>query len=241
MKKNALSLGVGVAVGIVAGFLFANYYTRTGGMDSRSTASVLSPTGPSPENSQPGQTLTPEEIKSKLDIAENRPDDTKYQKQLGLALYAYGASKGDADVIRKSMVPLSRVLDADPKDREVLVAVGNAHFDIGYISKDDGSYVTARTFYARAIALNPGDAGVLVDIGLTYALLAKPDHRAAIAEYEKALTASPDHERTLQMMVESQLSSGDKGAAGKYLARLKERNPRNPLIADFEQRVGAQQ
>lgn len=236
MNKNFASLTMGLLIGLVTGFLFANSYSRRGG---EAGASALAPSA-SPVQAETGAVLSPEEIKAKLEQAAQNPADVKFQRQLGLALYAYGASKGDAQVIKQSLVPLERVLSKETQDTDALVGAGNAYFDIGYIEKNDDSFVKAREYYLKALAVNSVDAGVLVDVGLTFALLKAPDHRAAIGYYEKALKTDPSHERTLQMMVESQLSLGQKKLAGDYLSKLRTANQKNPMIPDFEQRLTQQ-
>lgn len=230
MKQNVLALLVGLAIGLVAGFLLANSYNRS----NASGAMVSVQTPASSQDLDDGASLSPEEIREKIAQADSSPEDIAFQRNLGMALYAYGASKEDAALIGEALRLLDRVLEAEPADREVLIASGNGNFDIGYFKKENGRFERARGLYLRALESKADDPSVLVDVGLTFALLSPPDYNAATAYYEKALRAEPNHERTLQMMTDAHLKQGDSKKAAAFLDRLKAVKPSNPMIPEFE-------
>lgn len=237
MKNNILFMTIGLLVGIIAGFMFANSYNR-GARAEVGQPPVMSA---SPDATTPASEsdLTPDEIRAKLQEADKDPANIAFQRNLGLALYAYGASKEDASIIGEALRLLERVENSDAKDREVLVAMGNGHFDIGYFKKIDVEFAKAREYYSRALILKESDPNILVDVGLTFALTSKPEFGKAVEYYGKALDADPTHERTLQMMTDAQIGLGDKTKASEFLNRLRETNPSNKMISEFESKLSA--
>lgn len=229
MRQQVLYFTVGIFAGVLVGFMGANYLNRhEGGAPAAATATV---------QQSPSATLSPAEIEAQLKTADENPGDVQFQRNLGIALYGYGASKEEIQTIKEAIRLLERVERADSSDREALIALGNAHFDIGYFSRDNSRFQTARSYYERALALKGADPNVIVDIGLTYALTDPPDLPRAVESYRLALSAEPRHERTLQMLTDALLKSGKGAEASSVLGRLKEVNPSNPMVPEFQRQV----
>lgn len=235
MEKNFISLAGGLLIGLTVGFISANYLSRqqVGGV------SAGLPTPGQNQSASTEFTLTSEEISAKVKQADAAPGDLAFQRNLGLALYAYGASREDAALIGEAVRLLSRVETADRSDREVLIALGNCYFDIAYFRRDHSSFETSRKYYENALRLGPNDPNILVDLGLTFALIDPPDLRKATEFYDRALSADPRHERTLQMMTDAQIRLGQTPKAIETLLRLREVNPANPMIREFSAKTGA--
>lgn len=215
-----------VIAAFVAGFSFANYLNR-----SQMTGSPTpTATGAQSSNQQPPQqaTLTDEEIEQKLKEAETNAADFAFQKGLGLGLYRYGAVREDKSIIEKSIPVLERANSINPDDFDVLVGLGNAHFDVGYFGKDNASFEKARAFYAKALTKRPGDVEVRTDVALTYYLMTPPEHAAAVTEFEKALAIDPKHEKALGFLIQSLDALGRD--ATKYRETLRSINPQNPNL-----------
>ena len=235
MKKEEFLFGViGLLVGLITGFFLTNWYNESvvGTTPLGSAEAVAS--APATGNS-----LSPEEIRQLIQRADDAPTNISFQKEVGISLYRYGASVEDANLVAEATRLLDRVYAATPQDRETLVALGNSHFDIGYFRKDNQSFERARRFYSEALALQPGDADVRVDYGLTYALQNPPVFDKAISEYQTALTSVPTHQRTLQMLTDALINTKNKALATETLERLKSTNPTHPMIGDFEKRIAA--
>lgn len=236
MKSQLIYLALGTLIGAVIGFIGANSLNRS----ATNTPAGSVSTAPAVATEAGQTTLSPEEIKAQLAKADANPADVVFQKSLGIALYGYGAGKEDPSLIADAIRLLERAGKADAGDRDVLVALGNAHFDIGYFTKDGARYAKARGYYNRALELKPRDPNVMVDVGLTYALTEPPDLNRAIEAYRLALAVDGKHERTLQMMTDALLKSGDPRGASQYLARLTEVNPSNPMIPEFSKKVSGE-
>lgn len=220
-----VTIGAAIAA-FVAGFSFANYLNR-----SQMTGIQTAPANTAPVTGQPGPqqaTLSNEEIDEKLKEAEANASDFAFQKGLGLGLYRYGAVRQDGTIIEKSIPVLERANGLNPDDFDVLVGLGNAHFDVGYFGKINSSFDKARSFYAKALTKRPGDVEVLTDVALTYYLLTPPDHTSAVAEFEKALAIDPKHEKSLGFLIQSLDALGRD--ATKYRETLRSINPQNPNL-----------
>ncbi len=215
-----------VIAAFVAGFSFANYLNRS------QMTGIQSPTSTAPQSSnqqstQPA-TLTEEEIEQKLKEAEANSSDFAFQKGLGLGLYRYGAVREDKSIIEKSIPVLERANGINPDDFDVLVGLGNAHFDVGYFGKENARFEKARTYYAKALTKRPGDVEVRTDVALTYYLMTPPEHAAAVTEFEKALAIDPKHEKALGFLIQSLDALGRD--ATKYRETLRGINPQNPNL-----------
>lgn len=227
MQKVSIWITLGaVLAAFVGGFTFANYLNKT---QLNSSQPLQSQTGPSSNGATTqNETLSDEEIDQKLKEAASDPENFAFQKGLGLGLYRYGAVRENNNIIEKAIPVLERAYGLNRDDFDILVGLGNAHFDVGYHTKNNASFSTARTYYAKALAKRPSDVEVRTDVGLTYFLMSPPEQASAVTEFEKALAIDPKHEKTLGFLIQSLDALGKD--ASKYRERLKGVNPQNPNI-----------
>jgi tetratricopeptide (TPR) repeat protein len=232
MNKKALVLSIIAILGsFVGGFLLANALNRSELDQMRAENARL-------KNSSADQLeLTDDEIRQKIAEADQNPTNFDFQKNLALGLYRYAGLKQDAKYLPDVTRLLLRALESKPRDYETIVALGNAHLDLGQINKDQAAIEQSREFYRRALAIKKDDADVQNDLGLTYFFSVPPDAEKAIAEYEKALQMNPKHEKAMENLVRALLSAGKTKEAGDYLKRLRETNPKNQSLPDLEAQV----
>ncbi len=229
-----------VIVSFIGGFMLANSLNKTDMSRSESLKTNVSNASAQNQQNQGDETLTSEEITQRIGEADQNPTNISYQKELGIALYKYAGMKQDADVLLSVTRLLNRVYEANPKDEDVLIALGNCYFDGGLIKKDNAIFQKSRKYYEEALKLNPNDLDVVADIGLIYALSVPPEHDKAIAEFQKALKKDPDHVRSLQSIVQSLVYQKDIPEAEKFLARLEKVSPQNPRIPDLKAQIAGQ-
>jgi Tfp pilus assembly protein PilF len=231
MNKKAIALSIiAVILSFIGGFLLANSLNRKELEELRTENARLQSNRKNAEEF----TLSDEEIRRKIAEAEQNPDNFAFQKNLGIALYRYAGMKQDASFLPDVVKLLRRAAQLRPNDEETQVALGNAHLDLGQINKDKEAYKTARDFYAKALSLNPGNADVQNDLGLTYFLSDPPEYDRAIAEFQKALKIKTDHEKALENLVRVYLAQGKTKEAEEHLKRLKTVNPQNDFLTEFE-------
>lgn len=237
MEKNTLLLVIAATLGgFIGGFLLANSMNRSEMNALRSQA--VAPAG---DSSQPGSpnddTLSPAEIKAKIDEADQNADNFAFQKNLGIGLYRYAAMKQDATIMVDAERILARANKLDAKDFDVLVALGNAEFDLGFFNKDNAGFEKARATYAKALEIKPKDLDVQTDLGLTYFLTEPADNAKAASTLEKVIAADPKHSRSMQFLVQSYVKLGRIADAEKTLAKLKEIEPANAQIRDLSSQI----
>jgi len=128
---------------------------------------------------------------------------------------------------------LERAVSLNPKDFDVLVALGNAHFDTGYAEKNLAEFQRAREVYSKALDLKPGDADVETDLGISYAVQVPPAYDKAAAQLQKVIDTNPKHERALIYLVRALAGQSKLPDAEKALAKLKTIDPNNDSISEL--------
>lgn len=231
MHRNTIAFVIVAAIGgFVGGFWLANSINR-----SAANAPVAeSKATPQPSTNSGDSELSDRELAAKIAEADRNPTDFQYQKDLGISLYRYAASvKKDPSLLADAQRILERARALKPNDHEVLVALGHAHFDIGYYRDDLASFQKAREVYAKALELEPTDADVATDVGISYFVQTPPDDEKAIAALTKVSTANPTHDRSLQFLVKAYIRQGKFADAEKALAKIKTINPSNKAIGEL--------
>jgi tetratricopeptide (TPR) repeat protein len=226
--KTLLMVFGGLAVGFIAGFVVANSINRSEIDQIRSQMNDGKKTNDQGQNSV--SDLTADEIQAKIDEADREPGNVAYQKNLGLALYRYGAIKNDAQIIGQAARLLDRASKLTPADVEVTVGAANAWFDVGYLNKDNDALQKARTAYLGALSKNPRDGEIITDVAMTHFLEQPPNDTKAIDEFKRALAIDPKNEKALQFVIQAYLRTGDKRSAADYLNKLRQINPTNETI-----------
>lgn len=222
---------IGAVLGIAAGFLVANSVNRS--ELSRLRAENEAMKSASSGGQQPSaSTLSVDEINATIQKADQAPTDFQMQRNVGIAIYQYAAAKNDVELLKHSARILDRATKLRPDDADVTLALGNAHFDIGYFSHNNDSLAKAREYYTKAISSRPNDVGVRTDLGLTYFLQTPPDYAGSVDEFRKALAIDPKNEKTLQYIVQALIKEKNSAQADNYLRQLREVNPKNESIAE---------
>lgn len=234
MEKNTVLVAAAVALlGFAFGFFLANTFNR-GEMDvlRAENERLRSNSDSSPQ--QTGQTeLAENEIQAKISEADASPENLGFQRNLGLALYRYSSMKQDVRLLGESARLIERAISLSPKDRELKVAAGNAHFDMGYFGKQNESFEKARKYYSAALADNPTDSNVITDLGLSYFLQDPQDLAAAKREFDRSLKIDPKNEKTLQFAIQTLWRMGRGDEAADLLEQLKVINPKSPAVNEL--------
>ena len=224
---------IAFAAGLAVGFLFANSINRSELSTLRAENDRMRSEKASVSTGDAKPSLTGEEIAATIARAEQNSGDLQIQRSHGIALYRYAAIKQDAQLLQQSVEILQRAAALAPDDYDVIVTLGNANFDIGYFGKNNEALVSAREFYAKALAIKPSDVDVRTDVGLTYYLQTPPDLERSIGEFRKSLSTNPKHEKTLRFIIEALIKQNKSAEAGEFFERLKAVNPRNESIPEL--------
>ena len=235
MGKKSIWISIlAVIISFIGGFLLANALNRSELDTLRAENGRMkdAPAQPAGEAD-----LSTEEIRQRITEADQNQDNFTFQKNLGLALYRYGAMKQDAGLLTETARILVRAYNLNSKDYEIIVALGNLYFDLGYINKDNNQFQKSREFYEKALLQRPADVDVRTDLGLTYFLENPPQNEKAIAEFQKSIQENPQHEKTLQFLIQGYLKTGKKSEAENSLTQLKKINPNAPSLEEIEQQI----
>lgn len=238
MNKKSLWISI-IAVGLsfVGGFLLANALNRSQ-MDSISGENGRLKAEQSRQSEGASrESLSSEEIQDKIAEADQNPGNFQFQKNLGLALYRYSAMKKDAAMLPDAIRLLERANGIKPGDRDVQLGLGHGYFDSGYYNKNNKSFESAREYYRQALTEKPGDADIRTEIGLTYFLQDPPDLRMATENFEASLAIDPQHEKTLQFLIQSLVKQNEVEKAGQYLEHLKAANPASEALSELSRLV----
>ncbi len=232
-------IALALIAGFAGGFLLANKLNSSEIASLRSQASQQ-PTGNSNQSANLSDaTISSDELKTKIAEADRNPNNLTYQKNLGVSLYRYASMKQDNDLLAESIRILTRANSLDAKDFDVLVVLGNAHFDVAFYKKDASEFQSARDLYTKALEQKPGDADIRTDFGLTYFLQEPPAYDKAVAELQQVVAANPKQDRAMQFLVQIYVKQGKLPEAEKTLAKIIEINPTNPAITDLRSQVAA--
>ena len=222
-KENVLFSMVGVLVGFIVGFIFANTANRAG-LASQPTA-VLAATQQAQGLPEGHPAIDPSQMRPQVDelalaaavkLAEEQPEN--FAAQTNAAAVSAQAGRYD-DAVKF----YTRANKLKPEDYETLVTLGNTLFDAEKLEEAEG-------WYAKALALNPKDVNVRTDLGLTFLLRERPQYDRAIAEFKRSLEVEPAHPQTLQNLTVAYTRKGDLAAAEATLAKLKTAAPQSPAL-----------
>ncbi len=235
MKRSSFFFSIlAVILSFAGGFLIANSFNRSELESVRSENDRLKANVAETTNKAAEFELSDEEIKARISEADGNPTNLKFNRDLAIALYRYGAIKKDVPLLAESVRLLERSLAAEPKDFDVIVTLGNAHFDIATFGKESGRFKIAREVYNRSLQLKPRDANIITDIALTFFLEDPPELVQAAVEFEKALAIDPKNERALQFYTQALWQAGKTEQAAATLAKLKQHNGSNSAIPELE-------
>jgi tetratricopeptide (TPR) repeat protein len=228
-KENTLYGVIGLLIGLIVGYIGTTYLN--------SVNTPISSTEPAPA--------------SRRDLPANHPatggtrDDSSGDPQGDVMAVIQQArnepANFDAQIQAASMFRqinrheqalefYDRALKIKPKDHDLLVKLGDANFDLQRFEE-------AERWYESALKLKPNDATVRMDLGLTFYLRQPRDIERAVAEYRKALSYDPRHEKTLQNLIAALIEKGDQSAARAALKQLEQVNPENQALAQFRDRL----
>ena len=239
--KTVWIILIAALAGAAAGFILANSINRSELSNLRAENERLKTATPGNSSGDAAADLSEDEINATVARADSNPGDFDTQRNVGVAIYRYGAMKQDEKLVRQAVKILERATKLRPDDYDVILSLGNAYFDVGYFGKDNEALVNARTFYGKALAAKPDNPDIMTDLGLTYFLQTPPDYDDAVTEFKKSLDKNPKHEKTLQFMVQTLIKQNKSSEASEYLERLRTVNPKNQSIGELTSMLSTSQ
>lgn len=121
----------------------------------------------------------------------------------------------------------SQILEANPKQKEAAIGVGDANLKLGYYEK-------ALRAYFDAAVIDPSDPRGLINAGMVYFQTGR--NKEAITQFERALKVNPSYPRIFFYMGQAAFKDGQYQVALKFAAEEKNLNPSlaDPYILSAE-------
>ena len=231
-KENILFGIVGLLLGLIIGFMFANNVNQKAQTFVPNAAIKQNPNMPEghPDISGGGNTTNPTqngpsmpEIQAAIEKAKQAPND--FEAQMKAAELHYQIEKFD-----KAIEYLKAANKIQPENYEVIVNLGNTHFD-------NGNYTEAEKWYSSALEKKPEDPNVRTDLGLTFIFRDPPDYDRAIKEFETVLAKDINHPQALQNLTVAYTKKGNAVKAKETVDKLEQVDPTNMAIAKLREDI----
>jgi tetratricopeptide (TPR) repeat protein len=223
-KENVLFVIIGILVGAIIGFFFANSVNQSATVRPASTIETAAdlPAGhPAVSDSAAGAPIP--EVQSALERAKQNPSD--FDAQIKAAELYYQIRRYD-----QAIELLKKAYDIQPGNYEVVVQLGNANFDVE-------RYAEAEKWYATALDKKPDDLDVRTDLGLTFIFREGPNYDRAIQEFKRVLDANPSHIQALQNLTVAFTKKGDESRAKETLLKLEQVDSKNAALAGLREDI----
>ncbi|MBV9210759.1 MAG: tetratricopeptide repeat protein [Acidobacteria bacterium] len=221
-KENILFSVIGLLLGCIVGFVFANTVNQRGyepgAQNAASKNQSLPPDHPPvPSNGVADQGEQPAAVMQQIQQARNEPNN--FEAQVGAAQLYYQIRRYD-----EAIEFLLKANQLRPDDYQTVVMLGDANFEAEH-------FEAAEKWYTAALTKKPDDADVRTDLGLTFFLRQPPDIDRAVKEYRAVLEHEPKHEKALQNLTVALIKKGDAKEAQTTLSQLEAVNPNNEVIS----------
>lgn len=227
-KENTLFGIVGLLLGLIIGFMFANSVNQqavnnTGVLNSGMKQNSNMPPGhPEINGGNNGGGMQPE-VQAAIEKAKQEPDN--FEAQVRAAEMHYQIQRFDAAVEY-----LQRANKIKPDDYETIVNLGNAYFDSNH-------YEEAEKWYSTALARKPDEVNVRTDFGLTFIFRETPNYDRAIQEFTRVLEKDSNHVQALQNLTVAYTKKGDVEKAKSTLTRLESVDSANQAISKLREDI----
>lgn len=227
-KENILFVIVGLLLGFMVGFFFANSVNQGSMMQTAQQAPAMQqgaglPSGhPAVQGAGTGGGAIPE-VQAAIDKAKQNPTDFDAQVKAAELYYQIQRFDGATEFLKKAS-------ELQPDNYDVVVNLGNAYFDAG-------KYEDAEKSYTKALAKKPDDLNVRTDLGLTFVFRDSPNYQRAVQEFKRVLDADANHVQALQNLTVAYTKQSDKPNAVATLTRLEQADATNTAIPKLREEI----
>jgi tetratricopeptide (TPR) repeat protein len=232
-KENFLFGIIGLLLGCIVGFMFANSVNQNAIKNFNPAAvdpaaavdsnAPIPPGHPDINSANPGGGGMQPQVQAAIEKAKAEPDNFEAQIKAAEVFYQIQRFDGAIDYLKQAN-------KIKPDDYETIVNLGNTNFD----SKN---YAEAEKWYASALTKKADAVDVRTDYGLTFLLRDPPDYERAIAEFNRSLETDPNHVQTLQNLTVAYTKKGDAEKASATLARLESADAKNTSISKLREDI----
>ncbi len=224
-KENILCAIVGLLLGFIVGFMFANNVNQkaTLPMQAAMKQNPNMPEGHPDINGMNQMSASSPQIQEAVEKAQKEPEN--FEAQVKAAEMNYQIEAYD-----KSIEYLKQANKIKPDDYPTVVNIGNAYFD-------SGNYAEAEKWYSSALEKKTDDENVRTDLGLTFIFRDPPNYDRAIKEFETVLAKNINHPQALQNLTVAYTKKGNAAKATETVNKLVEVDPTNAAVAKLREEI----
>lgn len=225
-KENILFTIVGLLLGLIVGFMFANNVNQKALVAATPAAMKQNPNMPEghPDiNGMNQLSASSPQIAAAVEQAQKEP--ANFEAQVKAAEMNYQIEQYD-----KAIEFLKIANKIKPEDYPTIVNIGNAYFD-------NGNYVESENWYAKALEQKADDENVRTDLGLTFIFRDPPNYDRAIKEFETVLAKNINHPQALQNLTVAYTKKNNAAKATETVNKLEEVDPSNVSIAKLREEI----
>lgn len=219
-KENFLFGIIGLLLGCIIGFMFANSVNQSAVRPVATTTTnpnsgAMPPGHPEIGSGNSGGAMQPQ-VQAAIEKAKAEPNNFEAQMKAAEMYYQIGRYDGAIEFLKQAN-------KLKPEDYETIVNLGNSYFDAS-------QYEEAEKWYSAALAKKTDDVNVRTDLGLTFIFRQPPNYDRAIQEFLRSLEKDPNHPQTLQNLTVAYTKKGDAAKANATLSRLESLDANNSAI-----------
>lgn len=112
-----------------------------------------------------------------------------------------------------------------------------AYKKLGVIYLEQKNFDHASQTFQHILKLNPNDVETLIDLALLQKQIG--ENKKALENFQKAVALEPTNPKNLDFLIEMSIILRKKDLAKRTLEKLREVNPENQKLDDFEERIKA--
>jgi tetratricopeptide (TPR) repeat protein len=225
-KENILFTIVGLLLGLIVGFMFANNVNQKALVTAPAATMKQNPNMPEghPDISGMNQpALSMPQVQEAMDKAKQEPNNFDAQVKAAEMNYQIEAYDKAAEFLKQAN-------KLKPDDYPTIVNLGNVTFD-------GGNYTEAEKWYSSALEVKPDDENVRTDLGLTFMFRQQPNYDRAIKEFEQVLAKNVNHPQDLQNLTVAYTKKGNTAKATETVEKLESVDPTNVSIAKLKEEI----
>ena len=226
-KENFLFGIIGLLLGCIIGFIFANSVNQSAMRPVAPTSTSINsnsaqmPPG-HPEIGENTGAMQPQ-VQAAIEKAKAEPNNYEAQIKAAEMYYQIGRYDGAIEFLKQAN-------KLKPDDYETIVNLGNSYFDAS-------QYEEAEKWYSAALARKADDVNVRTDLGLTFIFRQPPNYDRAVQEFSRSLEKDPNHTQTLQNLTVAYTKKGDAAKAKATLSRLESLDSTNSAISALREDI----
>jgi tetratricopeptide (TPR) repeat protein len=227
-KENILFGIVGLLLGLIVGFMFANNVNQKAQTLAPNAAIKQNPNMPEghPDisgSTNPSQMASMPQVQAAIEQAAKEPNN--FEAQVKAAEVNYQIEQYD-----KAIEYLKQANKIKSDDYPTVVNLGNTYFD-------SGNYTEAERWYSSALEKKAEDENVRTDLGLTFIFRDPPNYDRAIKEFETVLAKNINHPQALQNLTVAYTKKGNAAKATETVNKLEEVDPTNAAVAKLREDI----